>query len=81
MNAKRRIAQRIGNSALVYEGVQGVDNDAISFWQLSLYGGVTVAAADGQQVSSKFGVMTGPETIVDRANARVASGKFIIQDS
>jgi hypothetical protein len=47
INAKRRAANSIGNGALVYQGPQGVDNDAVSLWQLSPYGGVTRAAADG----------------------------------
>lgn len=81
MNAKQRVAHNIGDGALVYEGVQGVDNDAVSFWQLSLYGSIAMASADGQQLSSKFGVMTGPKAIADRANERVASGKYIIQAS
>jgi hypothetical protein len=81
MNAKQRAADNIGDGALVSEGVQGVDNDAVSFWQLSLYGGVTVASDDGKHWSSKFGVMTGPKAIADRANKRVASGNCIIQMS
>jgi hypothetical protein len=81
MNAKQRVANNIGDGALVYEGAQGVDNDAVSFWRLSLYGGCTMTSADGKEVISKFGVLTGPKAIADRANERVASGKHIIQIS
>ena len=79
LNAKQRVGDNIGDGALVYEGAQGVDNDAVSFWQLSLYGGVTMADGDGKEFGSKFGVMTGPKAIADRANERFASGKYVIR--
>jgi hypothetical protein len=78
-NAKQRATGNIGAGALIYEGAQGIDNDAVSFWQLSLYGGVTVASDDGREFSSKFGVMTGPKSIADRAEQRVARGEYIIR--
>jgi hypothetical protein len=58
-----------------------VDNDAISVWQLSLYGGLIMDGGDGNHFMSKFGVMTSPQAIADRAEARVATGKFIIRTS
>lgn len=79
MNAKQRAAGNIGAGALQYDGAQGVDNDAVSFWQLSLYGGVTLAGVDESDVSSRFGVMTGPKAIADRAERRVAAGHYIIR--
>jgi hypothetical protein len=79
MNAKQRVAKDIGAGALVYEGAQGVDNDAVSFWRLSLYGGFTTASASGEDFSSKFGVLTGPKTIAERARKRVARGEYIIR--
>lgn len=78
-NAKQRVAGNIGAGALVYEGAQGIDNDAVSFWQLSLYGGFTVSSGDGKEFSSKFGVMTGPKAIAQRAEQRVARGEYIIR--
>jgi hypothetical protein len=78
-NAKQRVANNIGAGALVYEGAQGIDNDAVSFWQLSLYGGITVASEDGKDFSSRFGIMTGPKSIAERANRRVARGEYIIR--
>ena len=79
LNAKQRVAGDIGKGALGYEGAQGVDNDAISVWQLSLYGGLIMDGGDGNDFMSKFGVMTGPQTIADRAEERIASRKFIIR--
>jgi hypothetical protein len=79
MNAKQRVSNDIGVGALVYEGAQGVDNDAVSFWQLSLYGGLITASADTKDFSSKFGVMTGPKSIAERAHRRVARGEYIIR--
>jgi hypothetical protein len=79
VNAKQRVANDIGEGALVYGGAQGVDNDAVSFWRLSLYGGITMDSGDGKHAMSSFGVMTGPKAIAERAEARVASGKYIIR--
>ena len=66
-NAKQRIINNIGAGALVYEGAQGVDNDAVSFWKVSLYGGLKMASDDGIDFMSSFGVMTGPKAIAERA--------------
>jgi hypothetical protein len=81
LNAKQRVANNIGKGALVYEAAQAVDNDAISVWQMSLYSGFTMASGDGKDFMSKFGVLTGPQTVADCADERVASGKFIIRPS
>lgn len=81
LNAKQRVTNDIGKGALVYEAAQAVDNDAISVWQMSLYGGFTMASGDGNDFMSKFGVFTGPQAIADRADERVASGKFIVRPS
>src|SRR5690349_8757798 len=67
LNAKQHATGDIGKGALVYGGAQGVDNDAISVWQLSLYGGFMMASDDGSHFMSKFGVLTGPQAIADRA--------------
>lgn len=79
MNARQRATDNIGNGALVYKGAQGVDNDAVSFWQLSIYGGMMMASDDGKDFTSSFGVMTGPQAIAERADARIASGQYIIR--
>ncbi|MDA9489671.1 hypothetical protein [Bradyrhizobium sp. CCBAU 11361] len=79
LNAKQRVTNDIGKGALTYEGVQAVDNDAISFWTLSLYGSLVMDGGDGEHFMSKFGVMTGPKTVAERAAQRVASGNYIIR--
>jgi hypothetical protein len=79
LSAKQRIANDIGDGALVYEGAQGVDNDAVSFWKLSLYGGVRMVSGDAKHSMSSFGVMTGPKVIAERAEAKLANGKYIIR--
>jgi hypothetical protein len=78
-NAKQRAANNIGAGALVYEGAQGIDNDAVSFWKLSLYGGLTVASDDNKEFSSTFGVMTGPKAVAERADQRIARREYIIR--
>ena len=78
-NAKQRIINNIGAGALVYEGAQGVDNDAVSFWKVSLYGGLKMASDDGIDFMSSFGVMTGPKAIAERADQRIARGEYTIR--
>lgn len=78
-NAKQRVSNNIGAGAFVYEAVQGVDNDTVSMWRLSIYGGMTMDSGDGKHAMSSFGVMTGPQRIIDRAEQRVASGHYIIR--
>jgi hypothetical protein len=70
LNASQKIMGNIGQGALVYEAAQGVDNPAVSVWQLSLYGGVTMASADGRDFTSSFGAMTGPKAVFERARDR-----------
>lgn len=78
-NVKQRVVYNIGAGALVYEGVQGLDNDAISMWRLSIYGGITMDSGDGKHFMSSFGVMTGPKSIAERADRRIARGEYIIR--
>jgi hypothetical protein len=78
MRARDRARGDIGNGALVYEGAQGTDNPQVSIWVLSLYGGATMAGVAGMDLTSKFGVMTGPQTIKSRADERVRRGAFIL---
>jgi len=78
MNAKDRVRGDVGGGALVYEGMQGTDNPQVSVWELSIYGGVKVISADGTDPMSRFGVLTGPRVIKDRADERVRRGAFII---
>jgi hypothetical protein len=76
MNAKDRVRDDIGEGALVYEGMQGTDNPQVSVWELSIYGGVKLTSADGTDPMSRFGVLTGPLAIKDRADERGA--RFLI---
>lgn len=77
-NVKQRVSGNIGGGALVYEGAQGVDNDAVSVWKLALYGAM-MSSADGKEVAAAFGVLTGPKAIAERAQQRVARGECIIR--
>jgi hypothetical protein len=79
MPAKRRAVNNIGNGALAYEGAQGIDNDVVSFWRLSLYGGIMTTGADAKEASSSFGILTGPKSVQDHAERRLAERSFIIR--
>jgi hypothetical protein len=78
MRASDRVRGDIGNGALVYQGAQGTDNPKVSVWELSIYGGAKMAGADGADLTSKFGVMTGPQSIKHRADACIRRGAFIL---
>jgi hypothetical protein len=74
MNAEARVKGDIGEGALVYEGTQGTDNPQVSVWEISIFGGARMTAPDGKDSISKFGVMTGPQTIKDKAAPRARRG-------
>ena len=78
MGARDRVRANIGNGALVYEGAQGTDNPQISVWEVSILGGAKMAGEDGTNFTSKFGVMTGPQALKDRADDRIKRGAFIL---
>lgn len=65
LNAKQRIKNNLGRGALEYEGAQGVDNDSVSVWLISIYGGIRTISDDEAEPRSNFGVFTGPSTIID----------------
>jgi hypothetical protein len=59
-----------------YRGAQAVDNPQISFWEVSLYGGLK-AERDDRVTSTKFGVMTGPAAVRERASRAAANGLLL----
>lgn len=78
LNSHKMIAGNIGNGALIYEGRQGTDNEAVSVWEILLFGGARMGQHD-QFTSTKFGVMTGPNSMFKRAAEKIATKKFIIR--
>jgi hypothetical protein len=74
LTARNRVRGDIGQGALVYEGAQGIDNPRVSVWEISLFGGARMSAADGGHPASRFGVMTGPQAIKDKAKELVELG-------
>lgn len=73
-NAVQRALGNIGQGALLYRGVQAVDNPNISMWEVSLFGGFKTRGDDQRVASTKFGVMTGPLAVIERAARIAASG-------
>jgi hypothetical protein len=66
----------IGNGALIYEGRQGIDNQSISVWEVMLYGGAKMGQGN-QFTATKFGVMTGPKAVFERAALRAGSSLIV----
>ena len=66
LKTRARVNVSLGNGALSYEGVQGVDYPQITAWRFSVYGGVKLSestdAPDG--VSSRIGTLTGPKQLL-----------------
>lgn len=67
------VSGNIGEGALIYEGRQGTDNVEISIWELSLFGGMMMANSERRTISTKFGVMTGPQRISEATSTTVES--------
>ena len=74
MNAAQHVSDDIGQGALIYRGLQAVDNPTISMWEVSLYGGFKTVGNDPRIISTKYGVMTGPVVVIERAAQLAASG-------
>jgi hypothetical protein len=74
MNAAQRVTGNVGQGAMVYRGVQAVDNPKISMWEVSLFGGFKTVGDDPRTPSTKFGAMTGPIAVIERAERLVANG-------
>jgi hypothetical protein len=76
MNAAQHVSDDIGQGALIYRGLQAVDNPTISMWELSLYGGFKTLGDDLRIASTKYGVMTGPVAVIERA-AQLAASELV----
>jgi hypothetical protein len=72
MNAKAREHRNLGSSTFTYDGIQGLDNDAVSMWRFSIYGDITFAG-DPQSLDEEavqIGAITGPKHISDKVALR-----------
>jgi hypothetical protein len=68
--AKARVSGNLGNGTFLYEGNQGMDNDAISAWRFSVYGDLKATGdsdAPGEG-TAQIGALTGPKHVFERAN-------------
>jgi hypothetical protein len=63
LNARNRVRENVGDGAFVYEGAQGVDDDGITAWRFSIYGGLVSCEDPGkpETMGSQIIVMTGPK--------------------
>ncbi|WP_437545649.1 hypothetical protein WME97_40065 [Sorangium sp. So ce367] len=51
----------LGNSTVQYEGVQGVDDPAVSAWRISMYGGIMFGDSSRPGlIGCRIGAITGP---------------------
>ena len=67
MRAKDRVSRNLGNCTFLYDGIQGTDNDAISAWRFSIYGGLKLTDVHGED-TMQIGALTGPKRVSDRAD-------------
>lgn len=71
MTTNQRVAVNLGDGLVLYEGVQGVDNPAITIWRFQLYGGTQFGGdpdAPGV-VSSDIWALSAPEAMPQLFNA------------
>jgi hypothetical protein len=62
-----RLDETLGDCVLSYTAVQGTDRAEISVWVLSLFNGLKVSAGDPREQATRWGVMTGPRRVQERA--------------
>jgi hypothetical protein len=71
-NVAQRVTSNIADGAFVYEGVQGVDNPAVTIWRLQVYGGMSFGGDQSQpgNAATVIGGMTGPRRVLTYAQLR-----------
>ena len=72
MQAKESVHCNLGSGTFVYEGIQGLDNAAVSAWRFSIYGGITLSGDPNfpGEEAVQIGALTGPKHISDRVALR-----------
>jgi hypothetical protein len=65
---QRREYGNIGNGALIYEGLQGMEEPRFSVWEVSMLGGAIMSAGNNVTMK-KFGVTTGSKDMFARVAA------------
>jgi hypothetical protein len=66
-NGRGRVVESLGGGVFRYEGVQAVDNAALSVWCFYLFGGATFAGDPDvpEEASARLWAMTSPRPISD----------------
>jgi hypothetical protein len=77
LNSAQRVTGDIGQGAAIYRGVQAVDDPNISMWEVVLFGGFKTVGDDRKTTSTRFGAMTGPLAVIQRAESLVANGLVV----
>ena len=78
LRAKARLKVDVGDGTFIYEGAQGTDNDTISVWDFSIYGGVKLTGdAPGEEIS-QIRAMTGPKRVQQNADARAKARGLLL---
>jgi hypothetical protein len=67
MNGSHRLDENLGDGVLSYVAVQGTDRAEISVWVLRLFDGLKVSGNDPREQATRWGVMTGPRLMQERA--------------
>lgn len=60
MNGAQRVLKSLGNGAVVYEGLQGVDCAQLTVWRFHFYGGLMFSDHEGN-IAREIGAMSGPQ--------------------
>jgi hypothetical protein len=70
-NGRDRISENLGNGTFLYEGIQAVDDPAITVWKFRIYGGLASYEDDiaAEQLGSHLVSMTAPSATFTRAAA------------
>lgn len=63
LRAKNRVLENLGDSTIIYEGIQGIDCPEVTIWRFRMYGGM-VLAENSELTSTEIGGMSGPEKVM-----------------
>jgi hypothetical protein len=77
--AKARVKVDLGAGTFAYEGAQGTDNDAVSVWEFTIYGGLTLGGGCPGETVSRVGAMTGPRRVQRNAERRLKAAGAVLR--
>jgi hypothetical protein len=80
-SVKQSVEIDLGDGVFGYQGMQAKDNDGVSLWRFSVFGGLTLRDAMGRDID-EFWAITGPRRILENVERHCkGEGSMLIGES